>query len=427
MVINKMDLLSMDSAASAEVVEFVTSGAKSLLGSKPFVFPVSARVALEAKQTSSRASANLWENCGLQPLEDYMRRTLDSKEKFKVKLEASSAVGTTILDKYNAFLRATQTVIDLDSRTLAEINTALERYEERVKKGFSAQYAKVDNALLHMLDRADIFFDTHIRVSNVSNLLQKEKLRKDFENEVVANTTKVVHRQAEAMAEWLTDMSSRNISETTAIFARRMGQRGIELQTISLDGSQSSIADSLSAESFTSHEMEWSRAEDSLISGLSAAASDLASNYDALNHGQRVARTISSSVRTALTLEAGAVGLLGVLLGTSSLDVTGVTSTGILASAGLVVLPRRRVTLRREVRSRMTTLRTRLQKDLEDRVNEHVAAHVSRIREAMGPFSSFTLRKSQDIESHLKALGSSRETVGRVRQNILDAQNMIVR
>lgn len=422
LVINKMDLLSTDERGTSQVVEFVTSGAKTLLGSKPYVFPVSARMALGAKLTGTSLTDGVLAESGLPVLEKYMKETLDSKEKFTVKMEASSSVGTTILDKYNDFLKSTQRVLEMDSRSLAEINAALERYEERVKKGFSGQYAKVDNALLHMLDRADIFFDSNIRVSNLSNLLQREKLRESFESEVVANTTKTVQRQAEAMAEWLTDMSSRSISETTAIFARRMGERGIELQNLKMDGAKSSLAESLSTDSLTSHEMEWSRAEDSLISGISAAASDLATSYDAINDGKRVAQSISNSVRTTLTLEAGAVGLLSVLLGTSSLDFTGVTSTGVIASAGLVVLPRRRITLRREMRSRMTTLRGRLHKDLENRVKEHMEAHMTRIKDAMRPFETLTTRKIADVEGHLRALENARGSIENVRDRISKVQ-----
>ncbi len=408
-----MDLLASDPTAAIQVVEFVTSAAKSLLGSKPFVFPVSSRLALDAKQ-NERGSAKELKKSGLTPLESYMKETLDSKEKFSVKLQASSSVGKTIIDKYAKFLQAAKSVIEEDTRAIAEINEALERYADRVRKGFGAQYARVDNALLHMLDRADIFFDTHIRISNVQNLLQNEQLKHSFETEVIANTTKTVARQSEAMAEWLTEMSSRSISETSATFARRMGRRGLELRAIAVPAAMSL--------SHTSHEMEWVHAEDTLISGLSAAVSDLAANYDALNDGQRIAADISSSVRTALSLEVGAMGLLGVLMGTSSLDVTGVTSTGVLASAGLVVLPRRRLALRRELRSRIGTLRTRLQKDLENRVDEHVVSHVTRVRDAMMPFASFTEEKLQSIDAHLTALESSRKEIAQVRQRIIVMQ-----
>lgn len=419
-----MDLLESDSSASTEVVEFVTTAAKTLLGSMPHVFPISSRQALEEKQAPVTSSDDTLRRSGLHSLEHYMKENLDSKEKFRVKLEASSAVGTTILDKYDKFLHSAKSVVEMDLRAIEEIEKALDRYSDRVKRGFSAQYARVDNALLHMLDRADIFFDANIRISNVAKLLQKESLKQEFEAQVIANTTKNVQRQAESMAEWLTDMSSRSISETSSIFARRAGERGIELQKVSSDESQPSIAQSLSMDKLA-HQMDLSHAEDTLISGLSAAASDLATDYDAINDGRRIAQEVSSSVRTALTLEAGAVGLLSVLLGTSSLDVTGVTSTGVLASAGLVVLPRRRLALRREIRSRIGTLRTRLRKDLETRVDEHVESHVTRIRDAMESFVKFTGAKSEVIDTHMGALDASRGEITRVRQIIVDAHNEV--
>lgn len=422
LVINKMDLLALDNSAATEVVEFVTTAAKTLVGSTPQVFPVSSRLALDAKQALTDSYESDLKESGLHSLEHYMQEKLDSKEKFKVKLEASTNVGNTILNKYERFLHAGKAVVGMDQAAIAEIEKALERYSERVKKGFSAHYARVDNALLHMLDRADIFFDSNIRISNVTKLLQKDAMKHNFEVEVIANTTKNVQRQAEAMAEWLTDMSSRSISETSSIFARRLGERSIELLNIVKNESEPCIAESLKADTLISR-MDLSKAEDALISGLSAAACDLARNYDAINDGRRIANEVSSSVRTALTLEAGAVGLLSVLLGTSSLDVTGVTSTGVLASAGLVILPRRRLALRHELRSRLGTLRTRLQKDLETRVDEHVASHRARIRDAMEPFSKFTTSKRKDIDAYISALEISKQDIAKVRRNLVNVHS----
>ena len=63
-VIDKIDLQASDSDAKLEVVEFVTSAAKTLLSSKPFVFLISSRLALEAKQNPDGCAilpARLWD------------------------------------------------------------------------------------------------------------------------------------------------------------------------------------------------------------------------------------------------------------------------------------------------------------------------------------------------------------------------------
>lgn len=422
-----MDLLASDSDAKLQVMEFVTSAAKALLGNKPVVFPISSRLAFDAKQSLIDSGSGIQHkdaykkdvadakekltSSGLQSLESYMKETLDSEQKFKVKMEASSSIGTAILDKYGNFLQAAKSVVNLDTRAVDEINEALERYSERVKQAFGAQYARVDNALLHMLDRADIFFDSNIRITKFTKLMQREELKKEFEAEVIANTTRVVSRQAEAMAEWLTDTASRSISETSAIFARRMGARSMELENITAPGVGGLTCS-------VSHQMEWVHGEDSVISGLSAAASDLAASYDAINDGQRIASEISTSVRTALTLQTASVGLLSVLAGTASLDVTGITGSGVLATGGLLVLPRQRIALRRELRSRIGTLRKRLQKDLENRVDEHVNTHVTRVRDAMAQFVKFTEDKKRAVDAHLGRLEDARKEIGQVRERI---------
>lgn len=426
LVINKMDLLSGDASMAQEVVTFVTSAAKTLLGSSPCVFPVSSRLALVGKM--SHTSTQGQPNSGLEPLERYMKENLDSEERFSVKLDASAAVGTTIANKYIKFLHATKEVVEADARALAELNATVDRYVERVRKGFSAQYARVDNALLHMLDRADMFLDANVRISNIPSLVHKQKLMKDFEEQVVAGTANSVQRQAEAMAEWLTEKSSRSMSDTTAIFARRMGERTIDLQRICPDESQWSIARSLAVDPHSrSHKLEWSGSEDTVISGLSKAVADLSSTYATISDGKRIADKVATSVRTALTLEVGAVGLLGALLGTSSLDVTGLASTSLLASAGLVVLPRRRVTLRRELRSKVTTLRARLQEDLRSRVTEHVEAHVARIHEAIEPFAKFTTTKQQTINQNLEALHVSLESIGAAQRKLHESVQQLDR
>src|SRR5579859_4035667 len=73
-VLNKVDLLAPDQVV--EQMEFVRRGVESLLGFRPEVFPVSARLALAAKDAADAAA---WDQSRFQQLEDYVSDTLDER------------------------------------------------------------------------------------------------------------------------------------------------------------------------------------------------------------------------------------------------------------------------------------------------------------------------------------------------------------
>jgi len=72
-VINKIDILDGD-AQVEEVRAFVAESARTLLGFSPDIFPVSARLALRAKQ----GDPSRWTASRFEALERYIRETLDA-------------------------------------------------------------------------------------------------------------------------------------------------------------------------------------------------------------------------------------------------------------------------------------------------------------------------------------------------------------
>src|SRR5215510_15577860 len=72
-VINKVDILESD-AQVEEIRTFVGDNARTLLGFSPEIFPVSARLALRAKQGDPAA----WAASRFEALERYIRETLDA-------------------------------------------------------------------------------------------------------------------------------------------------------------------------------------------------------------------------------------------------------------------------------------------------------------------------------------------------------------
>src|SRR5215203_5545937 len=80
-VINKVDILET-AAQIEEIRTFVAESAHSLLGFRPEIFPVSARLALKAKQ----GNPALWPASGFEALERYIASSLDAPGRVHLKL-----------------------------------------------------------------------------------------------------------------------------------------------------------------------------------------------------------------------------------------------------------------------------------------------------------------------------------------------------
>src|SRR5262249_51105717 len=87
-VVNKVDIFSSASELD-EVLRFVTDAARALLGFAPDVLPVSARLAQRAKH----GEPALWAASRFETLEQYLRDTLDAKNRFRLKLSNPLGVG----------------------------------------------------------------------------------------------------------------------------------------------------------------------------------------------------------------------------------------------------------------------------------------------------------------------------------------------
>src|SRR5206468_2527439 len=92
-VINKIDILENE-AQVQEIRAFVADNARALLGFNPDIFPVSSRLALRAKQGDPAG----WAASRFEPLERYIRETLDSPGRVRLKLLNPLGVGAALTD-----------------------------------------------------------------------------------------------------------------------------------------------------------------------------------------------------------------------------------------------------------------------------------------------------------------------------------------
>lgn len=426
MIVNKIDLLDTEEERN-EVMRFVSSSARSLLGSKSRLFALSARLAKQAKDSAGNTNHSMWHASGFPPLEKYINESLDSIERLLLKLRASASVGMTLTEKYISVLSANQAVIQADQATLQDVDNLLRRHEETVRKGYPAHFARADNVLRDVCERADAFFYRHLRVSNMWNLLNRATVEQAFEEEVAKGTHKSVQRQIHGVAEWLADTSSRNLTDTTAVFSRRVGERAKDIDLLHRDVDIERDQSPLAFEGLAlGRDMEVTGSRERLVTRLTETAEDLSSQYVSSKEGKHIADKIASSVRLSAGLGLGSLSVFGLhLLNSTSLssealfgDPTIPLLAGLVGIAGSCVIPQQRRVLRSEVRNKVGGIRTRMQHELTARLEEQLAFHTSSIRTAIEPFSDFSDEQCRRVDERMQDLSKSLQCVRQLEDKL---------
>src|SRR5579859_7894888 len=151
-VLNKVDLLGQDQVV--EQVEFVRQGVERLLGFRPEVFPVSARLALTGKldgDPERRAAA--WNDSRFGALEDFVNATLDERGRLLLKLSTPLGIAERIARTYVMAAQEKLALLAGDVALVESIDLQLQAYREDMQRDFAYRLGEVDNILFAMSTR----------------------------------------------------------------------------------------------------------------------------------------------------------------------------------------------------------------------------------------------------------------------------------
>ena len=423
---NKIDLLDTDEERR-QVMQYVSDSARSLLGGESRLFALSARIAKQAKVSSTNSAHATWHASGLEPLETYINETLDSIERLRLKLQASTAVGRTLAEKYMSILETNHEVIRDDQKSLEEIDTFLKRHEQTITRGYPAYISRVDNVLRDVGERADTFFDRHLRTTNLWSLSNKSNVEQLFNEEVTKGTFKSIQRQMHGITEWLADVSSRNLTDVTAIFSRRLGERTKVLDVLYKNGNINITKSTLELDTLAlGREIERCGSRERLVTALSDIGDDISNELSSWHNGKRMTDRIGTSARLCNGLGVSSISCFLVhFMNQSSLaiDLLSFDSTfallgGVLGVSACTVIPRQRSLLRREMKGKLTTIRRRMQDEVSTRVEQQLQMHVSAIESAVEPFQVVSRQQDKATKEHMQELASGIESLGGLEEKV---------
>lgn len=383
LVINKIDIFGSD-ADLEQVVNFVTSSAKTLIGDVAAVFPVSARLAQSAKS----GRPDNWVASRFEPLETYIRETLDDEGRFRLKLLNPLGVGKRLIGEQLTHMSADLATLAEDSKLLEDIRGQTLYYDEDMQRNFKARIAEIDGLLLSMEKRGIAFFDDRLRLGRIPDLLRSKQMEQDFQKEVVADTPRQIEDRVNELVDW---MVQQDLRQWTAVADHLSRQR---------DAHQGRIVGDAPREGTLAYDRR------RLIDSIGRSTVQAVESYDQ----SREAAELAASARQAV-VNAGLAGVgasLGVIVAiiahTAFLDFTGIIAGVAAAALGLLILPARKRKAKAEFSEKLTDMRTRLVTNLEQQFDREMRRSTQRIEDTIAPFDRFVRSERDRLTTRQKTL-----------------------
>ena len=108
-----------------------------------------------------------------------------------------------------------------DLQTIDDIERQLVVYRADLSREFEFRLSEVDNVLQQFENRGMQFFDETLRIGRIPDLLNKARIQREFEREVVADVPQQIERQVTTSSTgwWRASCASGRRSATTSIGA----------------------------------------------------------------------------------------------------------------------------------------------------------------------------------------------------------------
>ncbi|MFC2053179.1 dynamin family protein [Chloroflexota bacterium] len=396
-VVNKIDILQDDKELE-KVNRFIRDNANRLLGISPEIFPLSSRNALLAKQ----GKPEIWETSRFEPLENFIHDTLDKSGRLRLKFLNPIGVGAHLVQKYLEVTTSRLELLKDDVEMISDVESQLDLYQEDMKRDFIFRMADIENVLFEMEQRGDGYFDETFRLARVFDLLNKDRIQREFESQVVGDAPQLIDRKVNELIDWLVDSDLRQWQSVNDHLAERrrlhkdriVGDHGIG-------------------------KFDYER--DRLIDAVGLEAQRVVETYDKISESKAIAENAQIAVAASAALEIGAVGLgtlVAILATTVAADVTGIILASFIAALGLFIIPARRKMAKNELHEKISALREQLTDTLRNQLDKEIERSLQRIYEAISPYTRFVRAERGNLNETCDELNRIQNDLERLKVEI---------
>lgn len=373
-VLNKIDMLRTPAALN-DVMTFVRDNCKNLLGFQPEIFPVSALQAERALSAVGNDALRLWESSRFGSLEEYLFRTLDEAERIRLKLLSPLGVMQRILGQTRTSVQQRADLLAEDARTVTAIDEQLRLYREDMEKNFSHRLSEIETIILDMRGRGDRFFDDTIRLGRILDLIQGERIREEFDREVIGDSAPRIEHSVQELIDWLVQNEHRLWQDVMEYLDRR--------RQVSVRRDDEMIGS-------VTRQFDYNRR--TLLQSVARTADSVVRTYDQQAEAAVLSQDMRSAVTQAAIAGAGGIGLgaaIVAFVGTVAADVTGILAGIALLGLGLYIIPARRNRAKHDFDDKMQELRTRLRTAMQEQFTKELNNAITRVQDSIAPYTRF--------------------------------------
>lgn len=397
-VLNKVDTKDEDEVA--QVVEFLDEKCRELLGFKPQIFPISAKLALAAKTGGPLRD---WTRSRFEPLEDYIFKTLAEGEKVRLKLlsplDSAATVAGTLGEEYET----KRALLGDDAGKIARIEEQLEAARGEMRQNFERFTLAVDALVVKLRDRGVDFLDRHVRLNHLKLLRSEALFRDEFERLVLAEWQRDLDRTVDESVDWLVRQNMKLWNDTLEYFNAEVRKSEYESRVLGRVGGQ----------------FVYEREE--VHTRIRREAESRVRELDHREECRRVIDGAMSAITQSLGLGAASVGLgyvLATAFTTVALDVTGVTAAALLFAASFFILPYKRGRAIEAFRQKTERMRSDLRRAFEVESNKEIDRAVENVRSALEPYTRYVRAEREKVEARAVELERVREQIAVLRRDV---------
>lgn len=402
-IVNKMDLLRTPEDRQ-EVLTFVKKNCQELLGFEPQLFPVSAYQAEQSAHLEKAEAAKIRAASGFTDLENYLQETLDETERIRLKLLTPLGVMERLLGDTRGAVELRALLLTEDANTIKNIEEQQRFYQQDMERSFELHLKDIENIILEMRERGLRFFDKTIRIGRILDLLRAEKIRDEFQKEVIGDSEKRIDRAVQDMIDWMMEQEQRLWQDVMEYLDRRK---------------EASVRDDKVMIGQVGRNFDYNRR--ALLHDVSRVASEVVKTYNHDEEAADLSQSLRNSVAQAALVSAGGIGLGTVIVAATTVaafDITGILAGALLLGVGFYIIPARRNKAKKEFSAKMDELRQRLRTAMQEQFQKQLIGSTRRINEAIAPYTRFVRAEQERTNKALEQIATLEKEVVEIRREI---------
>ena len=319
------------------------------------------------------------EASGFNTLNEYLFNTLSQDERIKIKLKSSINLSLSLADETLKSVDENLEEIDIDLDKLKDFEGKISGMKADVISNSGQFTERIKGRLLEFKNRGVEFIDGLIRFENIFKLFRKEKVAKEFEQEVSLQTVKELEKDLEGLVEW-TEKSSRNMVDNALSFYRD----SIEREKSGLNSP------------FMQNRME-------LIDTVRSELELKKKEIDPKVLGSNLVDSARTAVASVLGVQVGSLALGATVVSAFSsfiVDITGILTTIAVMATAFAILPKKRSNAMKEFSSKVDNLSKELVQSINSQLNRDLDNVELQIVDSLSPLRNFyKTEKQKKLES----------------------------